>query len=144
MHVALFFRAMKRLQNVWLCRATTVERRTAFTLVEIMVIVAIIGVIAALVIPQAIRSRKVSQGNRIVNDAREMNAAINQWAMENNKSDGATVNTTQAASYLKGTWPKKDLLGNNFNIGKVGTSQITIAAKTKKALSGVGIDWGPF
>jgi prepilin-type N-terminal cleavage/methylation domain-containing protein len=116
----------------------------AFTLVEIMVVVAIIGVLATLMIPSIVRARKQSQGRRILNDVRELNAAINQWAMEKNKVDGDKVNTVEAATYLKGTWPKKDLLGNNFKVGTVGSSQVTIANATKKALKGVGIDWGPY
>ncbi|HUJ71488.1 MAG TPA: prepilin-type N-terminal cleavage/methylation domain-containing protein [Verrucomicrobiae bacterium] len=116
----------------------------AFTLVEIMIVVAIIGLLVAVMVPSMVKARKQSQGRRIVNDARELNAAISQWALEKNKTDGDNVNTTEAATYLKGSWPKKDILGNNFKIGTVGTNQITIAKTTKKALTGVGIDWGPF
>jgi len=118
--------------------------RRAFTLVEIMIVVAIIGLLVAMMVPGIVKARKQSQGRRIVNDARELNAAISQWALEKNKTDGDKVNTTEAATYLKGSWPKKDILGNNFKIGTVGPSQITIAKATKKALTGVGIDWGPF
>jgi len=57
------------------------RRRQAFSLVEIMIIVAIIGLLAALVIPSLIKVRKQSQGKRVVNDARIIDAAINAWAI---------------------------------------------------------------
>jgi prepilin-type N-terminal cleavage/methylation domain-containing protein len=124
--------------------AARIKRLSAFTLVEIMIVVAIIGVLAAAVIPSMVKARKQSQGRRIINDARQLDAAINQWALEKNKSDGATINTTQAASYLKGSWPSTDLLGNAYRIRTVGTNQITISRRTKNSLAGVGIDWGSY
>ena len=63
----------------------------AFTLVEIMIVVAIIGLLAALAVPGFIKARKQSQGRRIVNDARQMDAAIDQWAQEKGKKDGDPV-----------------------------------------------------
>jgi prepilin-type N-terminal cleavage/methylation domain-containing protein len=119
--------------------------KSAFTLVEIMIVVAIIGLLAALAIPGFVKARKQSQGRRILNDARQMDAAIDQWALENGKTDGATIDTTAAASYLKTTWKSTDLLGGTFDIsGGVGTNQIKIAASTKSSLTGVGIDWGSY
>ena len=56
--------------------------KAAFTLVEIMIVVAIIGLLAALAVPGFVKARKQSQGRRIVNDARQMDAAIDQWAGE--------------------------------------------------------------
>jgi prepilin-type N-terminal cleavage/methylation domain-containing protein len=125
------------------CR-TTRNAREAFTLVEIMIVVAVIGLLAALVIPSMDKARKQSQGRRILNDAREMDAAITQWAVETYQTDGATVNTVQSATYLKGKWESKDILGNSFKIATVGAAQITIAQKTKNKLAGVEIDWGPY
>lgn len=118
--------------------------KAAFTLVEIMIVVAIIGLLAALAVPGFVKARKQSQGRRILNDARQMDAAIDQWALENGKSDGDTVNTTQAATYLKGTWKTTDLLGNTFTVSTVGTAQVAIASATKTALANVGIDWGAY
>ena len=109
-----------------------------------MIVVAVIGLLAALVIPSIDKARKQSQGRRILNDAREMDAAISQWAVETYQVDGAAINTTQAATYLKGTWASRDLLNNSFKIATVGTNQITIARRTKTRLAGVGIDWGPY
>ena len=118
--------------------------RSAFTLVEIMIVVAIIGLLAALAIPGFVKARKQSQGRRIMNDARQMDAAIDQWALETGQTDGNAVNTTGAASYLKTQWKTADLLNNNYLVTVVGTTQISINATTKTALTGVGIDWGNY
>ena len=91
------------------------SNRAAFTLVEIMIVVAIIGLLAALAIPGFVKARKQSQGRRILNDARQIDAAIDQWALENGKKDGDAVVTLSAATYLKTAWPTNDLLGANIN-----------------------------
>ncbi|NQU09366.1 type II secretion system protein [bacterium] len=120
------------------------NRKSAFTLVEIMIVVAIIGLLAALAIPGFVKARKQSQGRRIINDVRQMDAAIDQWALEKGKSDGATVTTSECETYLKTSWKSSDLLGNTITVSTVGTNQVTVAAATKSALQGVGIDWGPY
>jgi prepilin-type N-terminal cleavage/methylation domain-containing protein len=116
--------------------------RSAFTLVEIMIVVAIIGLLAALALPGFSKARKQSQGRRILNDCRQMDAAIDQWALETGQSDGATINTTGAQTYLKSVWKTLDLLNNSYTTTVVGTTQISINTATKTALAGVGIDWG--
>ena len=124
---------------------TNIHRtRSAFTLVEIMIVVAIIGLLAALAVPGFVKARKQSQGRRIVNDARQMDSAIGQWALEKNKADGAAILTSEAASYLKMPWPDNDLLGRLYIFNGVGSTQVQINATTKTDLDGVGIDWGPY
>ena len=119
--------------------------RSAFTLVEIMIVVAIIGLLAALAVPGFVKARKQSQGRRILNDCRQQDAAIDQWALETGQTDGATVNTTGAATYLKTQWKTQDLLNNAFGgSGLVGTGQIAVSTATKSSLANVGIDWGPY
>ena len=68
-----------------------------FTLVEIMIVVAIIGLLAALAVPGLQRSRMRSQGYRIVNDARQADAAIDQWALETGQINGNAIVTASAA-----------------------------------------------
>ena len=120
-------------------------RRQAFTLVEIMIVVALIGLLAALAIPSFIKVRKQSQGKRIVNDARIIDSAIDSWSLENGKADGETVDLAAAAQYTKlGTFNPVDLLGNDYQIGTVGPTQVVISATTKSALAGVAIDWGAY
>src|SRR5882672_3250783 len=113
-----------------------------FTLVEIMIVVAIIGLLAALAVPGFVKARKQSQGRRILNDCRQMDAAVDQWALENGKTDGATIDTstTGAPTYLKTGWKANDLLGNAYVVTVVGSTQMSINTTTKNALAGVGID----
>ncbi|MBM3858599.1 MAG: prepilin-type N-terminal cleavage/methylation domain-containing protein [Verrucomicrobia bacterium] len=120
------------------------RNKAAFTLVEIMIVVAIIGLLAALAIPGFVKARKQSQGRRIINDARQMDAAIVQWALKKGKKDNDAINTTEAATYLKSEWKANDLLNNAYSVGAVGSNQVKISGTTKTALDGVGLDWGPY
>ena len=113
-----------------------------FTLVEIMIVVTIIGLLAALAVPGLQRSRMRSQGYRVINDARQADAAIDQWALETGQVNGNAILTTSAALYVKGTWPTNDILGHAYLFTVVGSTQVQINATTKSALSGVGIVWG--
>jgi prepilin-type N-terminal cleavage/methylation domain-containing protein len=121
------------------------RKRAGFTLLEIMIIVAIIGLLAALASPSFIKVRKQSQAKRIVNDARIIDTAIDEWAMEKSKADGDDVDLAEVASYTKtGVVPTTDLLGNPFIINKVGTNQVQISTTTKSAMTGIDVDWGVY
>ncbi len=67
------------------------KKRGGFTLVEIMIVVAIIALLAAIAVPGFLRARKRSQASRVINDLRLIDSAVDQYAIENNKSTGATV-----------------------------------------------------
>ena len=77
------------------------KNRGGFTLVEIMIVVAIIALLAAIAVPNFLRARKRSQATRILEDLRIIDSAIDQYAIENNKSGGATVSWTDIQNYLK-------------------------------------------
>ena len=64
------------------------KRRGGFTLVEIMIVVAIIALLAAIAVPGFLRARKRSQASRIINDLRLIDSAVDQYAIENNKASG--------------------------------------------------------
>ena len=116
-----------------------------FTLLEIMIVVALIGLLAVMALPAFMKVRKQSQGKRIVNDARVIDTAIDAWAMENNKADNDTVDLVAINGYSKsGQLRTTDVLGNPYAIGVVGTSQVRVATSTKSALGGVSIDWGAY
>jgi prepilin-type N-terminal cleavage/methylation domain-containing protein len=75
--------------------------RAGFTLVEIMIVVAIIALLAAIAVPNFLRARKRSQATRILEDLRIIDSAIDQYAIENNKSTGDTVQWADVQSYVK-------------------------------------------
>jgi len=77
------------------------SRKSGFTLVEIMIVVAIIGLLAAIAIPNFIRARTTSQKNACINNLRQIDGAIQQWALENKKDAAATVDFTDISVYLK-------------------------------------------
>ena len=77
------------------------KRRGGFTLVEIMIVVAIIALLAAIAVPGFLRARKRSQASRIINDLRLIDSAVDQYAIENNKASGLPVPVSEWTKYLK-------------------------------------------
>src|SRR5215204_1513995 len=77
------------------------SRRRGFTLVEIMIVVAIIALLAAIAVPNFLRARKRSQATRVLEDLRMIDGAKDQYAIETNKTTGATVAWTDIKTYLK-------------------------------------------
>lgn len=77
------------------------QQRRGFTLVEIMIVVAIIALLAAIAVPGFLRARKRSQASRILNDLRMIDAACDQYAIETNRSTGATVAVADWTNYVK-------------------------------------------
>ena len=72
-----------------------------FTLVEIMIVVAIIGLLAAIAIPNFVRARTTSQMNACINNLRQIDGAIQQWALEQKKDPAAAVVETDITPFLK-------------------------------------------
>jgi prepilin-type N-terminal cleavage/methylation domain-containing protein len=77
------------------------KRRGGFTLVEIMIVVAIIALLAAIAVPGFLRARKRSQASRILNDLRMIDSACDQYAIETSRKTGDTVGTTDWTNYVK-------------------------------------------
>jgi prepilin-type N-terminal cleavage/methylation domain-containing protein len=77
------------------------RKHAGFTLVEIMIVVAIIALLAAIAVPGFLRARKRSQASKILNDLRMIDAAVDQYAIETNKKTNDVVGTADWTNYIK-------------------------------------------
>ena len=125
-------------------------KHAGFTLVEIMIVVAIIALLAAIAVPNFLRSRKRSQATQVLEDLRILDAAVDQYAIENNKNSSTTPTWSDVKNYIKTgsrlyASGQKDILGNTLKINAIDTAP-QVDSATFSALSDVAPAsfWSPF
>lgn len=100
-----------------------------FTLVEIMIVVAIIGLLAAIAIPNFVKAREQAQLNAIINNLRIIEGAKDQWALEQKKGTGDLPDWSSGAAgiadYLKGG-TVKNVVGETYVLNAVGTNTVAV------------------
>ena len=126
------------------------SKRGGFTLVEIMIVVAIIALLASIAVPNFLRSRKRSQATQVLEDLRLIDAAVDQYAIENNKKATETVTWDDVRKYLKtGTRLETsggvDILSGAFTTPFVVDEIPQVPVGTYNAVSDVAPKafWGP-
>jgi len=129
------------------------QSRSGFTLVEIMIVVAIVAILATIGIPNYIRARKRTQAVRILDEVKMLGQAIDQYALEHNRIGTVAIGSADVV-YLRGyiktgsalyeSLPN-DLLGNPFAMTTIDAPP-KIDAATFSALSDVApVDfWSPY
>lgn len=76
-------------------------RKSGFTLLEIMIVVAIIGLLASIAIPSFMRARTTSQQKACISNLRQIDSGKEQWALSQRRSDGDAVVTAEIDAYMK-------------------------------------------
>jgi prepilin-type N-terminal cleavage/methylation domain-containing protein len=100
------------------------QKKAGFTLVEIMIVVAIIGLLAAIAIPNFVKARTTAQKNACINNLRQIDGAKEQWALEEKKSAGTATTGSEDAinKYIKGEATPKCPAGGSYTYGAVDIS----------------------
>jgi len=123
------------------------SRRGGFTLVEIMIVVAIIALLASIAVPNFLRARLRSQATTVLTEARMVDAARDQYLMEN-PTAAATVTWANLQPYLKSgsrldNAAGVDIMGNLY-VFTPKTTAVSISAATKGAFTDIMPATDPF
>ena len=126
------------------------RRPRGFTLVEIMIVVAIIALLASIAVPGFLRARKRAQASRVLNDLRHLDGAIDQYALETNKPGDFLATFTDLRVYLKDGGALyntgNDIFGNQYGPAFTVDSPPKVPPNTWAALSDVASTdfWSPY
>ena len=83
------------------CRSNESLREVGFTMIEIMIVVGVVGLLAAFAIPNYVKSRNSAQVNACISNLQQIEGAIQTWALDMKRTSGQPVTYDDISSYLK-------------------------------------------
>jgi hypothetical protein len=92
----------------------------SYAATAILPVVVVPGMLAAIAIPNFVKARATSQQNACINNLRQIDAAKQQWALENNKKITDTPTWDDIKPYLRGPVPLYCPAGGTYTINAVG------------------------
>jgi prepilin-type N-terminal cleavage/methylation domain-containing protein len=99
-------------------------REAGFKLIEIMVVVAVIGLLAVIAIPNLVRARATSQAHACIHNLKQIDVAANQFSMDHSLPAGSTITyPDDLTSYIKLNANNKILgcpAGGTYDIAGIG------------------------
>jgi prepilin-type N-terminal cleavage/methylation domain-containing protein len=111
-----------------------ISLRSGFTLVELMIVVAIIGLLAGISTPSVLKARETSQLNAIINNLRVIENAKDQWAIEAKQGAGSQPLDTEIAPYMSTRSMPTPVVSEIYNINPVGTTATATLVSSLGAL----------
>jgi prepilin-type N-terminal cleavage/methylation domain-containing protein len=112
------------------------NRKAGFTLVEIMIVVAIIGLLAAIAIPNFVKAREQARTNACIANMRQLEGAVEQWALEKKKGPGETPAIDDLVSTNPDSYIKK--VTTDFVCPATGVAYATVAVGDRPVCPSVG------
>ena len=97
------------------------NRTSGFTLVEVMIVVAIVGVLAGLSTPNLIKARDNAQINSIISNLRQIESVKEQWALENRQGNGAVPVEADLLPFFRGNHMPTPYVNETYSINPIGT-----------------------
>ena len=101
-----------------------IKKRLGFTLVEIMIVVAIIGLLASIAIPSFGKARNTAQQNACLNNLRIIDGGKEQAALANKWADGSAPTTSIVNTYIKGSSTPDCPAGGVYTYNVIGTNPV--------------------